>query len=145
MSAFAAPLGAETAAVAEIVLGALLVVGAVLVWRGHVRAHAALQSAIVLVNLPIVLYAMVPSYLEYVAPGVPGDLSQPFYLYPTLMLVAGAAAELLGIYVLLVAGTNLLPERLRFRRYKLVMRGLLVLWWSVLGLGLATFVTWYAG
>jgi len=144
MTTFAAPMGADYAAYAEIALGIMLVVGWVLVRLGHVRIHALLQSTIVLVNIPIVLYWMVPSYLLNVAPGVPADLGQSFYLYPTLMLVAGVAAECLGIYVLLVAGTNLVPERWRFRRYKLWMRSLLALWWSVLVLGLATYVTWYA-
>ncbi|HTT25979.1 MAG TPA: hypothetical protein VMH90_03315 [Thermoplasmata archaeon] len=143
MGTYAAPVGADLAAYAEIALGAMLLVGWVLVRFGHVRAHAMLQSTIVLVNIPIVLYWMVPSYLEYVAPGVPGELGESFYLYPTLMLVAGLTAEVLGIYILLVAGTNLVPERLRFRRYKLWMRSMLGLWWAVLGLGLATYATWY--
>jgi uncharacterized membrane protein YozB (DUF420 family) len=143
MSGYAAPWGADLAAYAEIALGLMLVVGWVLVRRGHIRIHAALQGTIVLVNIPIVLYWMVPSYVQYVLPGVPGELGESFYLYPTLMLIAGVAAESLGIFVLLVAGTNLVPEALRFRRYKLWMRSLLALWWSVILLGLATFATWY--
>jgi uncharacterized membrane protein YozB (DUF420 family) len=134
---------AQVAGFAEIALGVMLLVGWVLIRRGHVRAHAMIQATVILVNIPIVLYWMVPSYLKNVYPGVPKDLAQSFYLYPTIMLVAGVAAEALGIYVLLVAGTNLLPERLRFRQYKLVMRSLLALWWSVLVFGLATYWTWY--
>ncbi len=143
MSGYAAPFGADLAAYAEIALGVMLIVGWVLVRLGHVRVHAMIQGTIVLVNIPIVLYWMVPSYLLYVAPGVPQELGEAFYLYPTIMLVAGLAAEVLGVYILLVAGTNLLPERLRFRRYKLWMRSLLVLWWSVLAFGLLTYSTWY--
>jgi hypothetical protein len=101
-----------------------------------------LQSFVVLANLPIAAAWMLPPYLTYVWPGLPGDLGQPFYLYPTLMLAFGAAVEALGIYVVLVAGTNWVPERLRFRRYKLWMRTVLGLWWVVLVLGVATYYYW---
>ncbi len=59
------------------------------------------------------------------------------------MLIAGASAEVLGIYVLLVAGTNWIPERFRFRRYKLWMRAELILWWAVVLAGVATYYTWW--
>ena len=49
----------------------------------------------------------------------------------------------LGVFIILVAGTNLIPERYRFRRYKLWMRTELALWWSVVALGLSTYVLWY--
>lgn len=112
---------------------------------GHVRVHAWLQSSIVLVNIPVVLAWMVPSYLAYVLPGLPGGLDQAFYLVPTVMLAIGLAAELLGLYVILVAGTNVVPERWRFRSYKAWMRTVLGLWWAVLLLGLLTYYVWYVG
>jgi hypothetical protein len=127
----------------EIAFGLVLVVGLVAVRLGHVRLHMYLQSSVVLVNLPVVLYAMVPSYLQYVLPSVPADLAKPFYLWPTVMLFLGATAEALGVYILLVAGTNWLPERWRFRRYKLVMRTELALWWLVLLVGFTTYYVWY--
>jgi uncharacterized membrane protein YozB (DUF420 family) len=143
LAGFDPPVGADLAAVAEVVLGVLLLIGWALVRRGHIKAHAFLQAFVVLVNLPIVLAWMVPSYLTNVAPGLPGELGERFYLVPTLMLGVGAAAEALGVYVILVAATNWVPEPWRFRRYKLVMRSLLGLWWSVLALGLLTFTVWY--
>ena len=128
---------------AEIGIGVALVVGMLLVRRGHVRWHALLQSSLVLVNLPIVLIWMVPSYLANILPDLAEEGLQPYYLVPTLMLMVGALAEGLGIFVLLVAGTNIVPERLRFRRYKLWMRTVLILWWSVLLLGVSTYYVWY--
>jgi uncharacterized membrane protein YozB (DUF420 family) len=86
---------------------------------------------------------MMPHYLASVAPDVSDEIGILYYLIPTAMLVAGAAAEALGIYILAVAGTNLLPERLRFRRYKRWMRTELVLWWAVVLLGLTTYYVWY--
>jgi uncharacterized membrane protein YozB (DUF420 family) len=134
-----APVVADAAAIAEIVMAIILVFGAYLAWRGQIRWHRTLQSAVVLVNIPIVLYAMVPPYLKYVAPNLPAQLGAPGTLIPTIMLFAGAAAELLGIYIILVAGTNWVPERFRFRRYKLWMRVELGLWWGVVIAGLTTY------
>jgi uncharacterized membrane protein YozB (DUF420 family) len=58
--------------------------------------------------------------------------------------VLGALAEVLGLYILLVAGTNILPHSWRFRRWKLWMRIELVLWWVVLLSGIGTYYIWYA-
>jgi hypothetical protein len=120
-----------------------LIVGMLLVRAGHVRLHAYLQSSVVLVNIPVVLVWMLPSYLANVLPGLSSGWSMAFYWVPTLMLILGVSAEALGAYVILVAGTNWLPERWRFRRYKVWMRTVLGLWWSVLVLGLLTYYVWY--
>jgi hypothetical protein len=138
-----APLTSDLVLVFELAIGGLLLVGGYLARHGHIRLHMYLQSSMVLVNIPVVLLWMVPQYLAYVLPSLPGELGQPFYLVPTLMLVAGAAAEALGIYILLAAGTTLIPERFRFRRYKLWMRGELALWWGVLIAGISTYYVWY--
>jgi uncharacterized membrane protein YozB (DUF420 family) len=138
-----APAVADVAAILEVAMAVLLLVGWLLVRRGHIRIHRILQSSVVLVNIPIVLYAMVPPYLKYVAPSVPAHLSHPNVLVPTLMLVAGSAAELLGIYIILVAGTSWIPARFRFRRYKLWMRTELALWWAVVLAGLTTYYLFF--
>jgi len=140
-----APYLSDVFAVIEVALAVTLAVGLFVVRRGHVRAHSYLQASIVLVNIPVVLLWMVPLYIMFVLPGVPGELSKPFYLVPTLMLFAGGAAEALGIYIILVAATNLVPEQFRFRDYKLWMRTELALWWSVVLLGLLTYYIFFVG
>ena len=110
---------------------------------GRIRVHMYLQSSMVLLNVPIVLIWMVPRYVSDILPGLPGEIAEPFYLVPTVMLIVGAAAEALGIYIILVAATNWVPERYRFRSYKRWMRTELVLWWSVVGAGLSTYAVWY--
>jgi hypothetical protein len=102
-----------------------------------------IQSSMVLVNIPVILVLMLPTFQTDVLPGLPGDVGQAFYLWPTLMAFAGVAAEALGVYIILVAGTNLLPDRLRFRRYKLWMRSELILWWIVVLAGVATYYYWW--
>ena len=134
-----APFFSDVVLVFELCIGVALLAGMFLVRAGHVRAHMYLQASMVLVNIPVVLVWMLPLYLEYTLPGIPARLGELTYLVPTLMLVFGVLAESLGVYILLVAGTTLLPERLRFRRYKLVMRTELGLWWSVLIAGITTY------
>jgi hypothetical protein len=140
---FTSALFATAVLAVEVAFAVALLLGKYVVRSGHVRAHAYLQSAIVLANVPLVSLWMLPAYLAYVLPGLPGEIAQPFYLFPTLMLVAGAAVEALGVYVILVAGTNLVPERFRFRRYKVWMRAVLGLWWAVFLAGLATYYYWF--
>jgi uncharacterized membrane protein YozB (DUF420 family) len=55
----------------------------------------------------------------------------------------GMTAELLGLYIALVAGTNVLPMRLRFRSWKRWMRTELALWLFVVIGGMGTYYVWY--
>ena len=57
-------------------------------------------------------------------------------------VVVGGLALLLGIYVVLVAGTPLVPKALRFSNYKAWMRTLISVWWLALLLGVLTY--WFA-
>jgi uncharacterized membrane protein YozB (DUF420 family) len=139
-----APATSDWVALFEIGIAVLLLAGMFVVRAGHVRLHKYIQGSMILVNIPVVLTWMVPQYLAHVLPELGSELAQPYYLLPTIALVAGSLAEILGIYILLVAGTNLLPERYRFRRYKLWMRTELGLWWTVVVIGLLTYYVWYA-
>jgi len=55
----------------------------------------------------------------------------------------GSVTQLAGLYILLAAGTNILPQQLRLTKYKQWMRTVLVLWWLVILLGLMTYIRWY--
>jgi len=79
------------------------------------------------------------SLIGGVLPGLPGGLSKPYYFLSTLHAATGSIAQLLGLYIVVRAGTNLLPEALRFHNYKLWMRTTLALWWSVILLGVVTY------
>jgi len=50
---------------------------------------------------------------------------------------------LLGLYIVIVAATKLLPARFRFKRYKPWMRAELTLWWVVVLIGIGTYYVWY--
>ncbi len=134
---------AKVVLVSELVMGMALIAGGVLARRRRYRAHACCQSAVVLLNLPLVAWFMARSFSRAVAPGLFAHLGRSYYWLATVHGVLGLCAELLGLYILLAAGTQLMPRRLRLTRYKLWMRSALALWWLVLLLGLATFIRWY--
>ena len=107
------------------------------------RLHAWCQSAIVLLNLIVIVLLMVPSFHVHVNPKIPIKLGKAYYALATAHGALGGVTEIAGLYILLVAGTNVLPHKLRVTEYKPWMRGLLVLWWLVLLLGFATYARWY--
>lgn len=129
--------------VIEVLMGLALMGGMVLARRRRFKAHAWCQSAVVLLNLLVIGSFMAPSFHRGVVPGIPSHLGRSYYLLATLHGILGLTAELFGLHVLLVAGTKLLSERLRFTRYKPWMRVALVLWWLDLIFGLATYYRWY--
>ena len=124
-------------------MGVGLLIGAVLARTQRFRLHAWCQSVIVLLNLVVIVLVMVPSFHEQVIPKIPVKLGKAYYALATAHAALGSVAEIGGLYILLSAGTKILPQKLRITEYKLWMRTVLALWWLVLLLGLATYTRWY--
>jgi hypothetical protein len=128
-------LGTAASRVADLVLllevgmGAGLLVGALLARMGRFRQHAWCQSVIVLLNLAVIALTMVPSFSVHVFPKIPAKLGKAYYALATAHAAIGTVTEVAGLYILLAAGTRVLPEKLRITRYKVWMRSVLVLWW----------------
>lgn len=139
----AAPLTADLALLLELAMGAGLLIGARFARVGRFRQHAWCQSVIVLVNVAVIALTMIPSFHSLVLPGIPAKLGRAYYGFATIHAALGSVAEIAGLYILLAAGTNVLPEKLRLTRYKVWMRSVLVIWWVVLLLGIATYIRWY--
>ena len=138
-----APLAADVVLLLEIAMGASLLAGAWLARSKHYRQHSWCQSAIVILNLGVIAVTMTPSFRMQVLPRIPAKLLKPYFALATAHAALGSITELAALYILLAAGTPLLPERLRITRYKPWMRSVLVLWWLVLLLGFATYARWY--
>jgi uncharacterized membrane protein YozB (DUF420 family) len=138
-----APLSADAILLSEITMGVALIAGGFLARCKRYKAHAWCQSAVVLLNLVLIAAFMAPSFGRAVLPGLPRHFGRSYYWLATVHGMLGICAELLALYVLLVAGTKLMPQCFRFVRYKLWMRSTLALWWLVLLLGLATYGRWY--
>ena len=139
----AAPRSADIVLVLEIGMGAGLLLGAFFARAGRYRLHAACQSVMVLLNFVLIAFAMFPTFHSRVLPKFPGRLGKSYYALAATHAAAGGAAEIAGLYILLAAGTELLPARFRITRYKLWMRSVLLAWWIVLLLGIATYSCWY--
>lgn len=138
-----APLSADITLVIELVMGLALLVGAWFARQKRYRAHAWTQSVVVLLNLLVIGLFMVPSFRSHVLPELPALLGRSYFAIATTHGALGMVADLFACYILIVAGTKLLPPKLRFKSYKPWMRTALALWWLVLILGLATYVRWY--
>jgi uncharacterized membrane protein YozB (DUF420 family) len=139
----AAPRGANLVLVPEIAMGTGILLGAHLARKKRFRQHALCQSAIVLLNSAVIAVMMIPSFRVHVLPRIPAKLGKAYYALATTHGAFGTVTELLGLYVLLSAGTSFLPEKVRITKYKLWMRTVLALWWFVLLLGMATYTRWY--
>src|ERR1700752_2325712 len=117
-----APLSTDITLAIEISMGLALVLGMVLARSQMYRAHAWSQSTVIVLNLIVIAQVMLPSFRNQVAPKIPARLARPYYAVATVHATMGCIAELLGLYIILVAGTRILPERLRFVRSKRWMR-----------------------
>jgi plastocyanin/uncharacterized membrane protein YozB (DUF420 family) len=126
-------------------MGLALLVGMVLARRGKYSAHKYCQTSVMLLNLVMIFLIMAPSFHKQVQPQLPGGLKEPYYLVPYVHAILGTIAEVLGLYIVLVAATKLVPRKLRFKRYKPWMRTELALWWIVVLLGVTIYCIWYIG
>lgn len=139
----AAPASANLMLVLEVVIALGLVLGGLLARRKRYREHAWCQSSIVLLNAVLIVATMIPCFHSRIQPKIPQKLGRSFYSLATAHAALGSLAEAVGLYVLLAAGTNLLPEPLKMTNYKAWMRTVLILWWLALLLGVATYIRWY--
>ena len=139
----AAPRAADTTLLLEMGMGVGLLAGAGLARAGRIQFHATCQSVIVVLNLSLIVLTMFPAFHRQVLPKLPGRIARPYYALATTHAALGGVAELGGLYILLAAGTKLLPEKFRITRFKFWMRSLLLVWWIVLFLGMATYARWY--
>lgn len=127
----------------QIVMGVALVIGAFLARAKRYSAHGACMAAVLLLNLVAIVAVMWPSFDQLVLPRLARHLSKPYFVVAAVHGMLGSMAELLGVYIVLAAGTRILPASLRFKRWKLWMRIELALWMAVLLSGIGTYVFWY--
>ena len=131
--------GTRTTADINLVAQIVILIG---LWFGfyfartrRIRLHRNMQTSMVLAQLFFIGSAMAISFYSYVISGgtTGGTVARLMMIHGGF----GAIAELTGIYLILRMRTQLIPQRLRVRNYKLVMRSTLGLWTiiAVLGFG----------
>ena len=133
--------GTRTAAdinlVAQLLLLAGLLAGFILARRKCFAQHANVQTAMVLLNLALILLFMVPSFYGYIIAGqsVSGRVAQ-------LMIghgVLGIIAEVVALYLILRMRTTLIPKQFRLGNIKFAMRATLALWAVLVLLGIGIY------
>jgi uncharacterized membrane protein YozB (DUF420 family) len=138
-----AGFGADLNLTIQLIMGLALIGGAFLARAKRYAAHGVCMTAVLVLNLVPIAVVMLPSFRQLVLPQLSGHLHKRYYAVAAVHGVLGCAVELLGLYILLIAGTNLLPEAWRFKRWKLWMRLELALWMAVLLSGIGTYIVWY--
>jgi len=138
-----ATFGADLNLVVQFIMGAALVIGAVLAKQKRYKAHGICQATVLLLNLIMIALVMLPSFRLQVVPAFARVFRKRYYTVATSHGLLGIAAQLLGLYIILVASTNIVPQSLRFTRWKLWMRTELILWSVVVLAGVATYYVWY--
>lgn len=128
--------------VTQFAMGVALIFGACLARAKRYTAHGVCQAAVLLLNLVMIVYVMWPSLYNQVLPALPKHLTERYYGAAVAHGVLGVSAELFGFYLLLLAGTEILPPGLRIRRLRLWMRVELGLWWTVIVSGVLTYYVW---
>jgi uncharacterized membrane protein YozB (DUF420 family) len=138
-----ATFGADLNLVVQLIMGLALLAGVLLARQKCYRAHGICQTTVLVSNLLMIGLVMGPSFQQQVKPALSKVLHKWYYEAAALHGLLGIAAELLGLYVVIVAGTNVLPDWLRFTNWKRWMRAELILWSIVLLTGIGTYCAWY--
>jgi hypothetical protein len=115
---------------AQIALVLLLSIGMLLTRVKRFRLHAILQSAVVLLNLGYILRIMLPSLRHQLPASCPMSRKDLPVAIVLLHSFVGALAWLMAFYVILAAGTPLIPRRFCFTNYRRWMWTVFVLWWA---------------
>lgn len=138
-----ATFAADINLVVQLAMGGALIVGLFLAKHKRYKAHGVCQTTVLLSNLWLIGFEMWPSFRQQVVAHLPKVVHNRYYTIATIHAVLGSAAELMGLYIVLVAGTNLVPRQLRFNDWKRWMRIELLLWSVALIAGLGTYYAWY--
>ena len=121
----------------QIGVAIMLAVGAVFAKFRWYRAHGICQSAAYLATLLTTALWMIPVFAKFYAPNLvkPGRDD----LIVTGHAALGTITLLLATWVVLVAGTSIVPTRWRFSNFRAWMRTLITLWWSTTALVIWTY------
>lgn len=137
-----ANLAADFTLVVILLTAGLFSLGVWLARHKQYEIHRWVQTAAAALNAGLVLWMMLLPFRDFVAPGIPGKLGQPFYAISAVHGLIGASGLLLGLFVVLRAN-GLAPKPLRFSNYRLFMRLSYGLYMLATLLGVLVYLTWF--
>ena len=126
---------------AEIIFFVAVCLGVVAQRRGRYKLHDWIQTPVVILNLLLIIFVMVSSFVgQRVVSTLPQRPTDAYYLVVAIHAALGLIAEGLAIYALL-AGHKILPRKIGRLRYW--MWATFGFWTAALIAGVATYYIWY--
>jgi uncharacterized membrane protein YozB (DUF420 family) len=101
-----APFGADLNLVVRLIMGSALIAGTRLARHKRYKAHGICQTTVLILNLLMIGLVMGPSFQRQVKPALSKVLHKWYYEVAAIHGVLGIVAELLGLYIVIVAGTK---------------------------------------
>jgi uncharacterized membrane protein YozB (DUF420 family) len=137
-----APFISDLTLILILLTAILFTIGWQLARHKHFEAHRWVQTTTACLNAVVVLVVMIRSFIIHILPGIPGKLLQGDYAVTTVHALVGATGLLLGIFVVLRAN-GLVPQALRFNKYKPFMRTAYALYMIATLLGVIVYTFTY--
>jgi uncharacterized membrane protein YozB (DUF420 family) len=125
--------------VIHVLMFIVLCLGVTAQLRRKFHWHDRFQIPVVVLNILLILFIMLPSFLT-IAPDVPANLNNSFFLVPTIHVIVGLLAQGVATYCLL-AGLKILPRKIGVLR--IWMWVAFVLWTVATLLGIGIYLIWY--
>lgn len=142
--------GASLASDLSLMAYLLLIVPAMLVGFFFARRkkfephHKMTMTTITLINWVIIFFLMMVSYREGVLPWVNYAPADPRVVLPTIHLITGLVAQLLGSYLVFrMWFEKVLPQWMMVKRIKRYMRFTLAMWLITATLGITIYFAFY--
>lgn len=137
-----ANFAADMTLVLSILVALVFTVGYWLARRGKYDTHKWVQTTGAVVNVILVLWLMLLPYRDFIVRDSGGPRDSVFYYVTTIHATVGFFAFVFGNFVVL-RGHGLVPEKLRFNKYKPYMRTAYALYIVTTLLGVWTYWTWF--
>lgn len=137
-----ANFAADMTLVMSILVALVFTVGYWLARKGKYDTHKWVQTTGAVVNVILVLWLMLLPYRDFIVRDSGGPRDSVFYYVTTIHATVGFFAFVFGNFVVL-RGHGLVPEKLRFNKYKPYMRTAYALYIVTTLLGVWTYWTWF--
>ncbi len=137
-----ATFGPDLAVTLIVISSTLFTIGWQLAVHKHYDIHRWVQTSAAIINASAVLAIMVGSFWGFLRPQIATHFAQPPVWVATVHAAVGTICFLLGIFVVLRAN-KLVPQRFRFKNYKLFMRTSYSLYMFTTLLGIAVYAVTY--
>ncbi len=122
-----------------LITSVMFTIGWPLAVQKRYQAHRWVMTSSTFLNSLVVLGTMISSFVIYILPGIPAKFTEGSYMITTVHALVGTIGLALGVFVVL-RGNELVPKRLRFKKYKRFMRTSYIIYMLATLLGVVVYV-----